>query len=115
MRSLDVAWERAKILRNWKEWLIRIKDAVNDVLSSNLVDVYVFGSAVVGDLVASSDIDLLVVAKNLPKSIIDRSEIKEKIIDKAVLPQNNPFEIHLVDEEEASIYFKHIKENFIKL
>jgi len=80
-----------------------------------MVGFYLFGSAVTGDLVASSDIDLLIVARNLPKSIAVRSELKERIIERSGLPPVHPFEIHLVDEDEARIYFRHIGGKFLKV
>jgi predicted nucleotidyltransferase len=115
VRNLDLAWERARVLRDWKKWLSRLKKAANEVLNSNLVGLYVFGSVVTGNLVAASDIDLLIVTKGLPKSTIARSEIKEDIVDRAGLPLVHPFEIHLVDGEEAEVYFKRIGKDFIKL
>lgn len=107
MRGLDVAWERARVLRSWKSWLERVVEASKEVLSSNLIGIYLFGSAVVGRLVAASDVDVLVVAKSLPKSVRAKSQIKAEIEERAGLPQVHPFEIHLVDPEEAEIYFKH--------
>lgn len=67
--KLRHTWERANILNDWKKWSVKIKVA-NEVLSSDLLGVYVFGSAITGRLVAYSDVDMLVVAKNLLKSII---------------------------------------------
>jgi predicted nucleotidyltransferase len=115
VKNLDTAWERAKILKNWKGWVNKIVDASKEVLSSDLVGIYIFGSAVTGKLVASSDVDLLIVVKNLSKSAFVRSEIKEKIERKANLPFVHPFEIHLVSEDEAKIYFRHIGKSFLKL
>ena len=109
MRGLDVAWERAKVLRSWRDWLERIVGAGREVLSSNLMGVYLFGSAVTGSLVAASDVDVLIVAKDLPRAALARSQIRAEIEERAGLPQVHPFEIHLVDLEEAEIYFKHIK------
>ena len=108
MRSLDVAWERAKMLRSWEKWVDRILQASRETLSSSLAGFYVFGSAATGGLVAASDIDILIVAENLPKSARARSQLKEEIEERAGLPQVHPFEIHLADPEEAKIYFKHI-------
>lgn len=107
MRGLDVAWERAKVLRSWRSWLGRLIEASKEVLSSNLIGIYLFGSAVVRRLVAASDIDVLVVVRDLPKSARVRSQMKAEIEERAGLPQVHPFEIHLVDPEEAEIYFKH--------
>lgn len=115
MRSLDTAWERASILNDWRKWSVKIREAAGEILSSDLLGVYVFGSAATGRLVASSDVDILIVAKNLPKSVIGRSNMKEGIVSKAGLPLIHPFEIHLADEDEAKTYFKHIHGNFIEL
>jgi len=115
VRSLDLAWARAGILRDRERWIRKIKEASEGTLASNIIGFYLFGSAVTGKLVASSDVDLLIVAKKLPKSIIGRSEIKKRIMERSNLPPVHPFEIHLVDEDEANIYFKHIGKNFIKL
>jgi len=114
VRSLDVAWERAKMLRNWEKWVDRILQASREILSSNLAGIYVFGSAVTGRLVAASDVDVLIVAENLPKSARARSQLKGEILEKAGLPLVHPFEMHLADPEEAAIYFKHV-ERFIKV
>ena len=114
MRGLDVAWERAKVLRSWRGWLERIVGASREVLSSKLMGVYLFGSAVTGRLVAASDVDVLIVAKDLPRAALARSQIRAEIEERAGLPQVHPFEIHLVDLEEAEIYFKHI-ERLVKL
>ncbi|MGB9709381.1 MAG: nucleotidyltransferase domain-containing protein [Infirmifilum uzonense] len=115
MKNLDIAWERSKILRDWREYVIKIVEASREVFSEDLVGVYVFGSAVSGKLVATSDIDLLIVARNLPASLLARTELKERIEVAAGLPLIHPFEIHLVSEEEAKIYFRHIGRNYLKL
>lgn len=104
MRSLDLAWDRAKILRDWRSWADRIVRAAEMVLPSNIIGIYAFGSVVSGDLVASSDIDILVVASDLPRSALARSELKRRIVEEAGLPLVHPFEPHLVDGEEASAY-----------
>ena len=108
MKSLDVAWERTKMLRRWRDWVGRILEASREVLSSNLRGVYVFGSAVSGRLVAASDIDILIVAENLPRSARERSRLRMEIEERAGLPEVHPFELHLVDPGEAEVYFRHI-------
>jgi predicted nucleotidyltransferase len=114
VRSLDAAWERAKLLRSWKDWVGRILEASREILSPNLKGVYVFGSAITGRLTAASDIDILIVAENLPKSARARSQLRMEIEERAGLPQVHPFELHLADPGEAEIYFRHIDE-FLKL
>lgn len=115
MRTLDVAWERAKILRDWRIWGGRIAQTARTALGQDLVGVYVFGSVVKDEAVACSDVDLLIVAKKLPRSHTERSGIKLKIMDSAGLPSVHPFELHLVDEEEAATYFRHIGEALMRI
>ncbi|MEZ0345273.1 MAG: nucleotidyltransferase domain-containing protein [Infirmifilum sp.] len=115
MRKLDTAWDRARILRNREVLLLKIKEAARETLGSNLIGVYLFGSAVTGEIIDSSDVDILIVAKGLPRSLVERSELKERIIEKSGLPLIHPFEIHLVDEDEAKIYFRHIGEKILEL
>jgi len=43
-----------------------------------------------------------------------RAEIVVRIEEKAGLPLYHPFEIHLVDKEEAKWYFRHI-DKFIRI
>jgi len=38
-----------------------------------------------------------------------------KIMDSAGLPSIHPFELHLVDEEEAATYFRHIGEALMRI
>jgi predicted nucleotidyltransferase len=57
------------MLRSWEDWVVRILEASREILSSNLRGVYVFGSAATGRLVAASDIDILIVAENLPRAL----------------------------------------------
>jgi len=46
VRSLDLAWERSEILRDWKRWAVKLRKAAERVLSGNLLGTYIFGSAV---------------------------------------------------------------------
>jgi len=115
VRTLENAWERAKIFRNWEYWVDRIRVSTEKAIGRNLSGIYVFGSLVRGKAVASSDIDILIVAKQAPVLLVERSEIKMRIIEEAGLPLIHPFEIHLVDEKEAETYFRHIRDEFIKI
>ncbi|MEM2946523.1 MAG: nucleotidyltransferase domain-containing protein [Thermoproteota archaeon] len=115
MRTLETAWERAKLFREWTRWTIRIAEATERLLKENLDSIYVFGSLVTETAVASSDIDLLIVARRLPASFVERSVTKMRILQEAGLPLVHPFEIHLVDEREAEIYFQHIRGKSIRI
>lgn len=85
--------------------------AAERVLSSNIIGIYAFGSVVSGGLVASSDIDVLVVVSDLPRPALARSGPKRMVVEEAGLPLVHPFEPHLVEEEEAPAYLHRIKGN----
>ncbi|MBS7655803.1 nucleotidyltransferase domain-containing protein [Candidatus Bathyarchaeota archaeon] len=71
--------------------------------------IYIFGSIVKGEAVGGSDIDVLIISKDIPKSNIERAKIKIKIEEFSKLPSHSPFEFHLANEEEMKWYLK-IKE-----
>lgn len=104
MRDLKIAWERAGLLRERDKWLGRIVKASRRVLSSSLRGIYLLGSAAEGKLTASSDIDVLIVA-SFPRR--RRVETRIRIMEEAGLPLLHPFELHLVDEEEAVAFLRH--------
>ena len=114
MRSLDVSWERAKILRDWRRYVDGIASSAKKILGDD-AKVYVFGSAVRGELTAISDIDILIVSKRVPRSFMERVKLKLKIMDSSSLPDHSPFELHLVNEREAKLYFHHIKGDFMRV
>ena len=114
MRSLDISWERAKILRDWKRYVDEIARSVKKILEDD-ARVYVFGSAVRRELTAISDIDILIVSKRVPRSFMERVKLKLKKMDLSSLPDHSPFEFHLVDEREAKLYFHHIKGDFMRV
>ncbi|MEM2123076.1 MAG: nucleotidyltransferase domain-containing protein [Candidatus Bathyarchaeia archaeon] len=115
MTGLDEAWKRAKLLRNWRPWADRIVASALRILSHSLRGVYTFGSIVKGEAAAASDVDLLIIAEALPKSQRGRSKLKYEILKGAGLPEANPFQIHLVDEREAEIYFRHAGDSVIRI
>jgi len=48
-----------------------------------------------------SDLDILIIAKDLPKSALDRAQITGKIEEESGLPPFHPIQIHLATAEEA--------------
>ena len=104
MSFMDTLRLRARMVRGWRRWAQRIASAVERVLPG--AEVYVFGSAVEGGLTGGSDIDLLVIAENLPDKALERASIKVRIEDEARLPAYHPFEIHLATPEEAEQYLR---------
>lgn len=67
---------------------------------------FLIGSVARGEALPSSDIDVLIVCRELPKSMIDRGRLKTLIEDKAGLPPINNVHIELVTEELAKYYLK---------
>ena len=61
---------------------------------------------------ATSDIDILIVAENLPRSARERSQLRMEIEEKAGLPLGHPFGLQLADPSEAEIYFMHVGNYF---
>lgn len=112
-KMLLIAKKKADMLKKWKEWVNKIAVCARDILDE--VEVFVFGSVVRGELTGGSDIDILIVSNNLPERNIDRSKVKARIEEKANLPFCHPFEIHLVNNNEAKFYFLHIKNDYIKI
>lgn len=98
-----------EMIRNWTAYAESVVRAAEEVLGG--CEVYAFGSVVEGSWTGGSDVDILIVCKDLPK---DRGSLKALIEERAGLPLAHPFEIHLVTEEEVEWYRKHVK-GFIKL
>ena len=110
---METSLKRVKMIKEWRVWARRIANVVKELLPN--AEVYVFGSVVRGNNVASSDVDILIVSPNTPGSIRRRAEIKAQIEDKLNLPYYHPFQIHIVNPEEARIYFKRIRKHMVKV
>ena len=96
--------KRSRILREWRKYVSEIEKAAAKLLGE--VEVYVFGSAVRGELVGGSDIDILIVSDNVPEGNIERAVLKAEIERLAKLSRNHPFEIHLANRRETKWYYK---------
>lgn len=101
---IERARKNQKYFKNYLKYARIIKRVAKKELKE--VKVYVFGSIVKNTNLPSSDIDILIVSKNMPKKISDRSRIKAKIWKEIGI--FSPFEIHLVNEEEFKWYEKSI-------
>jgi len=93
--------EISRIVRQWRFWSEAIAKAAEEVLGP--CHVYVFGSVVEGRVTGGSDVDVLVVADDLPGNFRARGDVMAKIEEVANLPLYHPFEIHLVTREEAEV------------
>ncbi len=106
-KYLEILKMRAEIIEKWREYVAKLAATVKNVLPDSRI--YVFGSVVKGEATAGSDIDVLIVSKSVPKSGLERAALKVKIEESAALPPYHPFELHIVDEEEAEWYFKRVR------
>jgi len=107
LRILKSRLEIIKLAKEWRYWSIRIARAARDLLGE--CEVYVFGSVVEGKMTGGSDVDILIISDNVPKCMRKIWELKAKIEEISQLPLYHPYEIHLVNKEEAEWYMRHIK------
>ncbi|MEM2608069.1 MAG: nucleotidyltransferase domain-containing protein [Thermoproteota archaeon] len=104
----DILMKRAEMVKNWKKYVGEVAKAVKSLLPDSRI--YVFGSVVKGEYTGGSDVDILIVSKEAPRSSLERVKIRMMIEESANLPPYHPFEFHIVDEEEGKRYFSKIKE-----
>ncbi len=71
-------------------------------------EVYLFGSYAKGTAVPSSDIDILVVCKKLPKSVFDKAKILCEIEEKANIPLVSNIHSIIVEEKHAKQIIKYL-------
>lgn len=102
------------MIGEWQAYARKIARSARKILGSS-TKVYVFGSVVRGEAVAASDVDILVVVDHPLSSVRERNQIIIAIEDAVGLPDVHPFEMHIVDEEESKIYFRHIGSSFLKV
>ena len=95
-----------KHLRRWREYAESICRAARDILGEN-VEVYVIGGVAEERTTVLSDIDILIVASELPR---DRKGLYGEILGRAIdvygLPWDAPVELHITDKKRAKEYLK---------
>jgi len=96
---LKARLESKRLVHEWPFWSEAIAKAAREVLGP--CRVLVFGSVIEGHEAGGSDVDVLIVADQLPKNFRARGNLKADIEEKAFLLLYHPFEIHLVTSEEA--------------
>ena len=101
---MDVLFERAKMLNEWRLWINEVAEAVRRIVPD--AEVYVIGSVARGDAVASSDLDLLIISDGIPESVRERAELIARIEEEAKLPLHHPIEFHLIPTKERSNYLR---------
>ena len=100
-------WVRYRFehLRRWRDYALRVAKAARDVLGD--VRVYVVGGVAEGRTTVLRDIDILIVAKEIPgdeKRLY--VEILERAIDSYGLPWDAPVKLHIVEEKDVERYMK---------
>ncbi len=99
--------KRAEKLREWRKYVEKIAASAGKILGH--VKVYTFGSAVEGKLIASSDVDILIVCDNPPEDFEEYLRVRHEILKGAGLNERDPFQLHIVDEERAKFYFEGLR------
>ena len=106
---LDLMIKTKEMIKNHKDYLKTINKNIKLVLKES--QIYLFGSVIEGNLVAASDIDILIIA-NIPKKHLKRAEIIANIEEKSGLPLSHPFEFHLLTQEELDTWIEIYKIKF---
>jgi len=96
---LDESLSIYKILESWKDIVKALANSAKEVLGD--AEVVPFGSIVEGKATATSDLDILIVTKDMPKSAMAIAQIKSKIEEATGLPPLHPIQIHLTTWQEA--------------
>jgi len=107
LRILNTKLQQRKLADNWRLWSEKIAKAAEKILGQ--CELHVFGSVAENHGTGASDVDILIICDQLPRSSKSRGNIKAKIEEEAGLPLFHPFEIHLADRPEASLYFRYTK------
>ena len=109
---LETQKRKREYFKNYEFYSRKIKEIAERILRD--VKVIVFGSIVRNEYTPDSDIDILIISKNLPEDIEKRAEIRTSI--KSTLDSFSPFQIHLATPEEFENWYKNfIKENYIEI
>jgi len=106
---LDLMIKTKEMIKNHKEYLKIIYKNIKLVLKES--QIYLFGSILEGNLVAASDIDILIIA-DIPKNHLKRAEIVADIEEKSGLPLSHPFEFHLLTQKEFDKWIEIYKIKF---
>ncbi|MGV9205657.1 MAG: nucleotidyltransferase domain-containing protein, partial [Promethearchaeia archaeon] len=77
------------MIENYKKYLNQIYQAIKSIFTDSKI--FLFGSILSNDLIAGSDIDILIIA-NVPKSHLERANLIADIEKSANLPLVHPFE-----------------------
>jgi len=65
---------------------------------------YLFGSRAEGRAVPASDIDILVVCRSLPPTMLERGRVKAELLERASIPYYEDVHIELITERDMWYY-----------
>jgi len=103
--------KRKKYFENYLKFARLIKKKANHIFGE--VKVLVFGSVVKGDYLPNSDIDILIITKNLPQEFFEQVKLKQKLLEGL---EENPFQIHLATPQMYQRWYKNfIKDNYLEV
>lgn len=103
-----------EILKDCKSIVEKLTNSAKQILGD--AEVIPFGSIVEGKATATSDLDILVIVKDLPRSALTRAQIISKIEEATGLPPIHPIQIHLTTwrEAETNPIYKEVLTKFQK-
>lgn len=96
-------YNRFRALINWSQYIPGLIKAVNETLPD--AEVYIFGSALKGELTANSDIDVLIVSE----SVAGRQRHKIAVAIEERLENPVIFEMHFVTRDKVEWYRRHVE------
>ncbi|AAM02350.1 nucleotidyltransferase domain-containing protein [Methanopyrus kandleri] len=88
-----------EFVSRWREWGERIARVARRLLGEG-TRVFVFGSAVKGEALPGSDLDVLIVSDGVPEDLEDRVDLIREFERELDLPERHPIEFHLATPEE---------------
>lgn len=100
LEILKYRMQQAKLLEQWKEWSKRIAGVARRIMGE--CKVFVFGSAIEGKATGGSDVDILIICRNLLESRKERAELIAKIEEEAGLPLYHCHKIRLVSKKRQN-------------
>ena len=107
MRYFDLLKRRAEKRQNYLDNLPFYRREIEEFFKGKLGEVRVrfFGSVLTESFDAESDVDVLVVSRNTPPRLDERSRLVAELWSRIGFA--SPFEIHLITEEEYEDWYSH--------
>jgi predicted nucleotidyltransferase len=114
-KELAREFEKMKIPENVEMAIKEFVEACKEKFKENLISIVLFGSYARGNFKETSDVDLLVIVKNLPKLWKGRKKLFEEIAKKIGEKYGKYIEILPLTEEEFTSNINHCNSFLITL